>query len=149
MRWGATAAVALVAGATVASYAVCVRLVQRATVLPDGSIVWRQLALHAGGTSDLTSFPFPPPSPTPLPIVEWVGFGGVPATAAPSTAGATVTSGTPLLLLLPTAVAAALWASHLRRQREAQRHACSVCRYDLRGLPAGAPCPECGARRAG
>lgn len=32
-----------------------------------------------------------------------------------------------------------------RRRRARRRGVCYECRYDLKGLPPGAPCPECGA----
>lgn len=35
-----------------------------------------------------------------------------------------------------------------RSVRRAAVNLCQKCRYDLRGLAASAPCPECGQRRA-
>jgi hypothetical protein len=36
-----------------------------------------------------------------------------------------------------------------RGRRRLRRGECPKCRYELRGLPAGAPCPECGWKRPG
>jgi len=36
----------------------------------------------------------------------------------------------------------------ITRRWRVSRHQCTNCRYDLRGLPDGAPCPECGVERA-
>jgi hypothetical protein len=35
------------------------------------------------------------------------------------------------------------WRTHILRRRR-HLHLCPSCRYDLRGLPPGTPCPECG-----
>ena len=50
--------------------------------------------------------------------------------------------------VLPLTIGAAvgLWGLWLHGTRKARRiGACRVCEYDLRGLPRGSPCPECGA----
>jgi hypothetical protein len=43
------------------------------------------------------------------------------------------------LTALPTTIA---WRTHIRRRR--RDDLCRACRYDLRGLPVGSVCPECG-----
>ncbi len=43
--------------------------------------------------------------------------------------------------------AIAAFPGFLRKRRAAKAGLCSVCRYDLRGLPSNAPCPECGKSR--
>lgn len=48
----------------------------------------------------------------------------------------------PISILLFTA-GAFVWAS-ARRARRAGRGRCLACEHDLTGLPASAPCPECG-----
>jgi hypothetical protein len=54
-------------------------------------------------------------------------------------------------LWIPAALLAALalpmWWSVLHRRRAARAGTCPRCRYDLSGLPPGAPCPECGRLR--
>jgi hypothetical protein len=51
---------------------------------------------------------------------------------------------TPLLVLaIP---AQWLWLSHQRALKRDRAGRCPSCAYDLRGLPEGAPCPECGAK---
>lgn len=38
------------------------------------------------------------------------------------------------------------WASELRAHRAVRMGLCPTCRYNLTGLPARTPCPECGKR---
>lgn len=40
-----------------------------------------------------------------------------------------------------------LYGHYAVRRARRGRHGCPTCGYDLSGLPAGAPCPECGAGR--
>jgi len=51
-------------------------------------------------------------------------------------------------LWFPTAIAlpitAAAWFLDARATRRTRRGQCPTCAYDLKGLPAGATCPECG-----
>lgn len=54
------------------------------------------------------------------------------------TRGCTIPLHTLSLLLLACAISAAF------RRRSTPGH-CTKCRYDLRSLPLGSPCPECGA----
>lgn len=50
-------------------------------------------------------------------------------------------------LLMSAWYGLALGVAGVRRLVRRPAHACRRCRYDLRGLPEGAPCPECGAAR--
>lgn len=50
-----------------------------------------------------------------------------------------------LPLLTFTAPAALAWRFHLKRPREGH---CPTCSYNREGLPAAAPCPECGSSLA-
>jgi len=53
----------------------------------------------------------------------------------------------PACLLVPTVLA---WYLDIRAKRRALGVGrCRKCRYDLRGLPAGSRCPECGAKSGG
>jgi hypothetical protein len=57
-------------------------------------------------------------------------------------------------MIADTAIYAGAWsmigalASVGRRRLRKRRGVCPACQYDRRGLPAGAPCPECGAGRS-
>ncbi len=48
-------------------------------------------------------------------------------------------------LWIPLAIVAAIMGREWRRPRRTLRGKCPACGYSLRGLAAGAPCPECGA----
>lgn len=56
-------------------------------------------------------------------------------------------------MLVNTATYAAAWfgllfvPARIRRRMAAKTGLCPACRYDLRGLTPGAPCPECGTPR--
>lgn len=49
-----------------------------------------------------------------------------------------------LPLWMPTVALSALSVGLFRRSGQHGPHACTACGYDLRGLAADAPCPECG-----
>ncbi|MBY0261417.1 MAG: hypothetical protein K2Q20_03695 [Phycisphaerales bacterium] len=57
-----------------------------------------------------------------------------------------------LPLWIPTAActfaAAALWRIDTLHRRRLRTNRCPACTYDRAGLPAAAPCPECGAAPA-
>jgi hypothetical protein len=71
-------------------------------------------------------------------VVLWIDFG-------PDTTGlffVLIPLWLPLLLtLIPTTIA---WRLDARARRLAILGRCTQCSYDLAGLPADAPCPECG-----
>lgn len=144
-RWSLTAISVCSFIAAALSYAVCIRLTQRAIPQPDGSLIWHQLALHQGSTHNSSSFPLAPPAPLPLSRVEWVGFSArAPATSANTIASTSIMSGTPIFVLVPAVCATASWVNWLNRRRAERVGRCQTCNYDLRGLPPAAPCPECG-----
>lgn len=52
----------------------------------------------------------------------------------------------PLFLLLPAAL---VLGSEVMAERRAAAGRCKACGYDLTGLAADLPCPECGKAKAG
>ena len=108
---------------------------------------------------------------TPRPIRRWFKWGGLVACVIlaarellsiewTSVSGGSTPSGSyeiamghwigptfwTLLLVLLAAFTAFEWLVVFISQWRAggRRHECSRCHYDLSGLPAGTPCPECG-----
>lgn len=143
-RWTATVIAAVAWLFTGLADAVYIRLRQQATTLPSGQVEWHEYGIHGASTYEWTSHPFPPPAPATRPAVEWVGFGGK---APPSRFGISsmriASSGVPVPLVasIPAVV---LWILYYKRRDAAVVGLCKVCSYDLAGLRAGAPCPECG-----
>lgn len=75
-----------------------------------------------------------------LPLAGLIGWSARPPSYVETTTFAMVLWPTPLATL--SAGALLLWSA--RRAARAARGFCSACGYDLRGLAAGAACPECG-----
>jgi len=103
--------------------------------------------------------PDPSGSPPTLNRGEFLSPGGIrlePSTGTPGAWPVTYPRALPLRPAFPgflenTAVFSAAWGfliygpGTLRRSLRGRRGACPTCAYDLRGIPQGQPCPECGA----
>jgi hypothetical protein len=51
----------------------------------------------------------------------------------------------PGVLIVAGSTSARRWVKNERLNRRRRRGQCLVCGYDRRGIPEGAPCPECGS----
>jgi hypothetical protein len=114
----------------------------------DGTIDWGQRAIEAG-----VGWPLPSMA-IDKNIARTDSYGGGAPLAESSSAGLRFLSWRPILTGF--VVDTLLWSACLAglilpirlwvRTHRRRRWQCPTCRYDLRGLPAGSVCPECGAR---